>query len=299
MLPSPELTVGIPAYNAVRTIAKAVRSVQAQTWDGSMEILVYNDGSTDGTAALVASLAEKDPRIRLVSCSENKGRPHARNQLLEQARGTFFAWLDADDEWFPDKLSRQFFRLREAYAELGHENVWCLCSFSIQSDATRKIRIYSPDLDGDLMKNILYNTIHPLLQTMLGSLASMRNVGIFDLQCPRLQDFDFFIRFVSSGGVFVATDKKQCLVSYNRTESDVEVIKYYQAHEYLRNKYSGLYKSYGSEYVKEEKSRRMLFTARIYLQKREYVSAIVWGIKSIMIRPIWSSAQIVKFIFDK
>lgn len=101
----PCVTVVVPAFNAEATLAQTLRSVSAQTQQ-SLEILVVDDGSTDGTAELAAELARTEPRLTLIR-QENAGVAAARNAGLARARGAYVTWLDADDVWHPAKIERQ------------------------------------------------------------------------------------------------------------------------------------------------------------------------------------------------
>ncbi|MDX9964216.1 glycosyltransferase family A protein [Desulfobacter postgatei] len=110
----PLVSVIIPAYNAAEYINEAVESVLSQTY-GNLEIIVIDDGSTDNTAACVSSAFESSIII-LRQC--NNGPSSARNRGIEVATGKYIAFLDADDIWFPDKISEQV-NLMEAYPDVG------------------------------------------------------------------------------------------------------------------------------------------------------------------------------------
>jgi glycosyltransferase involved in cell wall biosynthesis len=94
-------SVIIPLYNKEKYIRRAVDSVLAQTCQDFAEIIVVDDGSTDGSVDVVHSI--KDPRIRLVH-QENRGWPAAKNHAVRLAKCELTAHLDADDEWEPEFL---------------------------------------------------------------------------------------------------------------------------------------------------------------------------------------------------
>ncbi len=101
----PRVSVVIPAFNAARSIARAVDSCLRQTMS-ELEVLVVDDGSGDGTGAAVEHLAAGDDRVRLFSLLENGGVSRARNHGIDRARGEWIAILDADDHYHPDRLRR-------------------------------------------------------------------------------------------------------------------------------------------------------------------------------------------------
>lgn len=103
---APRVSVVMPVYNGAAFLRPTIGSVQAQGWT-DWELLAVDDGSTDGSAQILADLAAADPRIRPLSSGGNLGAGAARNLGMDQARGRFVAFLDADDQWHPDKLARQ------------------------------------------------------------------------------------------------------------------------------------------------------------------------------------------------
>ena len=97
--------------------------VQQQTLT-RWELLIVDDGSTDGTARLMAELAATDGRIRALSAGRNTGAAAARNLALAAAQGRFIAFLDADDTWLPEKLEAQVQHLTETGAAFGYCGFW-------------------------------------------------------------------------------------------------------------------------------------------------------------------------------
>src|ERR1044071_7783966 len=108
----PLVSVIMPAYNAERYIAASVRSVLAQTYQ-NWELIIVDDGSTDGTAAVAKSFAEADGRVRYVY-QPNGRLGNARNTGIRHARGPLIAFLDSDDLWMERKLELQLKAMEEA-----------------------------------------------------------------------------------------------------------------------------------------------------------------------------------------
>jgi glycosyltransferase involved in cell wall biosynthesis len=102
------VSVILPAFNAERYLAEAVESVLAQRHD-PIEVIVVDDGSTDGTRALAEGFG---PPVRAIS-QHNTGPGGARNRGVEAARGGWLTFLDADDLWLPRKIERQLAALAD------------------------------------------------------------------------------------------------------------------------------------------------------------------------------------------
>jgi glycosyltransferase involved in cell wall biosynthesis len=103
------VTIGLPFLNARRSLATAVRSVFAQT-HADWELLLIDDGSTDGSVEVVRRL--DDPRVRLLGDGSNRGLCTRLNQIASMARGTYLARMDADDVMHPERIARQIELLR-------------------------------------------------------------------------------------------------------------------------------------------------------------------------------------------
>lgn len=120
MSPRPAVSVITPVWNAAATLTATIASVQAQTRP-DWEMLLVDDGSTDGSRALAEALAAVDPRLRVLALGANRGPAAARNAGIRAARAGRIAFLDADDLWYPAKLARQI-AFMDAH---GHAFVFC------------------------------------------------------------------------------------------------------------------------------------------------------------------------------
>ena len=107
---TPAVTVLMPVYNAERFVARTVDTILAQTF-GDFEFLIINDGSTDGSLAILQDYAKRDARVRLIS-RPNTGYVAALNEGLGLARGEFVARIDADVLSDPRRLELQVGRMR-------------------------------------------------------------------------------------------------------------------------------------------------------------------------------------------
>lgn len=132
------LSVVIPARNAARFLAEAVASVQRQTLSAT-EIVIVDDASTDNTAQLAESFGGN---VRLLRRPSPGGAGPARNTGAAAARGTWLAFLDADDLWLPTKLATQRAWFRTAPATdvvFGHGG-----NFTVAPDGTRREELPRP-----------------------------------------------------------------------------------------------------------------------------------------------------------
>ena len=101
---SPKISVCVPTYNRAHLVATTIESVLGQTFT-DFELVVVDDGSTDGTSEVVELF--KDSRIRYVRTDENAGIAASRNRCLDVARGAYIGWLDSDDVYLPSMLATQ------------------------------------------------------------------------------------------------------------------------------------------------------------------------------------------------
>lgn len=121
-----------PCYNGEKTIAETIESVLGQTYP-DWEMLIVDDGSSDGTAGIASAYAARDSRVRLIR-QKNAGTASARNNGMRLAQGRYIALLDADDLWDPEFLERQLAFMRQMNAQ-------CVCcAYRHIDEASREIQ---------------------------------------------------------------------------------------------------------------------------------------------------------------
>ena len=110
------ISVIIPAFNAEKTLDRAIRSVLTQSLPAD-EILVVDDASTDRTAQIVEGYSSTQ-KVQRIQHLQQRGAAAARNTGIDETNGELIAFLDADDAWLPDKLGEQFEALNQSRADL-------------------------------------------------------------------------------------------------------------------------------------------------------------------------------------
>lgn len=117
----PLVSVIMPSYNAEQFIQEAMNSVLSQSC-ASLELIVIDDASTDGTRALILETCKKDQRVQEVFLTTNSGTAIARNKGIAKAKGTWIAFLDADDVWATSKLELQLKMMEEENVLFSYTN---------------------------------------------------------------------------------------------------------------------------------------------------------------------------------
>ncbi|HWU70463.1 MAG TPA: glycosyltransferase family A protein [Pseudoxanthomonas sp.] len=183
----PKVSIIIPAYEAAAYLAEAIQSALAQTWPDK-EVIVVDDGSSDATAAIAASI----PGVTCLR-QANAGVSHARNTGVRHSSGELVAFLDADDVWDPGKLEAQV-RLLERYPD---------CDLVYSNFVEMPESLASPGRPGgdglprhtrttDLESSFL----HPFFgtSTVVVRRAAFDRAGGFDESLPYAEDVDFFLK---------------------------------------------------------------------------------------------------------
>ena len=179
----PPISVIIPVYNSERYLPETLESVLEQTCPPT-EILVIDDGSTDGTAAIARQF---EAHVTLIS-QENQGAGTARNRGVEVAAGEYIAFLDADDVWVDKKLELQLLALRQqpqVNMAFGHVS-----------------QFISPDID-DQLKATMACPGKPIAGycpgTMLIKRETFLQVGFFEIHLEMGEFIDWYAKAIEKG----------------------------------------------------------------------------------------------------
>ena len=181
------VSVIIPTYNRKNLLKRALHSASSQTFV-PQEIIVVDDGSSDGTKDWVL---ERFPYVRYIY-QDNSGVSSARNAGIKEAKGSWIAFLDSDDEWMPDKLEKQETAINDSKeAWLCHTNeVWV--RNSVRVNQMKKHQKYG----GYVFENCLdICRISP--SSVLIKKEVFEMVGLFDESLKVCEDYDLWLRITS------------------------------------------------------------------------------------------------------
>jgi glycosyltransferase involved in cell wall biosynthesis len=203
----PRVTVVLIAYEAERLVGRAIGDVLRQTLS-SLELVVVDDGSRDGTAAAARAAAAGDPRVVVVS-QANGGPASARNRGIREARGELVAFLDHDDRWAPRKLEAQVAALDRDRAGLA----WCRSALVDEDGLLLGWRL------GGKASGHAYERLLECDMVSGGSVAVVRRSALvaeggFDESLPMRSDWDLWLRLARHHRV---VSVPETLVGYTRS----------------------------------------------------------------------------------
>lgn len=214
---SPLVSVIIPAYNAERFIAQTLESVLAQTYP-NLEVLVVDDGSQDGTAAIVRQYMQRDDRIKLLQ-QPNAGVAAARNLGIHHAKGIFIAPLDADDIWYPRNI-----RMQVQCITRGGVSVGLVYSWSVDIDETGDpFGVHTAAVEGSLFWLLICQCFIGNASATLIRRSCLEKIGIYntslkDRQAQGCEDWDLYLRIAAQYEFRVVPE---FLVGYRRPSNSM------------------------------------------------------------------------------
>lgn len=209
---TPRVSVIIPSYNTAGLIARCLASVFAQTYS-SFEVIVVNDGSPD-TAELEQCLIPYLPQI-LYLTQANAGPAGARNKAIQHARGEYLAFLDSDDEWYPEHLASQM-EMFEEDSEIDLVYSDCLIV-----TPTSKWRFMQgcPSRGKATFEALAAEHCQIPVSTVVVRKDAILQAGLFDESLKRCDDYDMWLRVAFYGGRIAYSEVVQARLAGSRPGS--------------------------------------------------------------------------------
>jgi len=184
---APLVSVVMPCHNAVQHVEEAVSSALGQT-HAAVELIVVDDGSTDGSDAVLARLAARHgPRLRLLRTPQRGAYP-ARNFGLREARGEFIAFLDADDWWLPQTVEKLLRALLEQGADLSY------CGWQNVGEGIRSAPHVPPAYEADDAVAHFVRSCPWPIHAALVRRSVVDRLGGFSERRFASMDYDFWLR---------------------------------------------------------------------------------------------------------
>jgi glycosyltransferase involved in cell wall biosynthesis len=188
----PIVSVIIPAYNCEKYISGAVLSALSQTTQ-EIEVIVVDDGSTDGIKAIIAELCLNDRRLHYFF-QDNQGVSSARNNGYARSKGKFISFLDGDDVWLPDNLELKIRKFQTGDFGLVHSDGVVINELGQITDQVLSGK------EGMVLNDLLSwrGTQIPGPSSILVRRETMEKTGLFDTALSTSADQDFFFRIASN-----------------------------------------------------------------------------------------------------
>jgi len=196
---SPTVSIIIPIYNRANLIGRALESVFLQSFQ-DFEIIIVDDASTDDLGSALKSF--DDSRLQVLRHEKNNGAGAARNTGIRAAKGKYIAFLDSDDEWTRHKLAHQI-----AYLDAAPDDIALCCTAFVMNRVVDRQVFYRElkETMADYTSLLSGCTLSP------GSTLMMRREiipesGFFDESLPRLEDWDFLLRYTEKWKIGIITE---------------------------------------------------------------------------------------------
>ncbi|MGO9145136.1 MAG: glycosyltransferase family 2 protein [Desulfomonilia bacterium] len=184
---NPLVSVVIPVFNGTNFLTEAINSVLSQTFT-DYEVLVVDDGSTDGTWEIIKSYGD---RVRGF-CKPNGGVASALNLGIKEMRGRWFAWLSHDDLWLPEKLERQV-----AFLKANSQFKACYTDFFIINDKGERLHVIdTPWYPRERAIRELFRGVYINGSTILIERSCFDRVGLFSEKWRYNQDTQMWLRLL-------------------------------------------------------------------------------------------------------
>ncbi len=226
----PLVSVIIPTYNRGHLIKKAINSVLNQTYK-NLELIVVDDASTDNTEEIISTIT--NPNLIYIKQSSNLGPSVARNKGIEIAKGELIAFLDSDDQWYPEKLEKQINLLLNSDKSIGA--VYCGMEFyDFKTNERIGEHIITVDIKNNFTSGKYFLT--PPMVTVLAYKSVLEEVGGLDSNLKANEDTELAIRICKKYN-FALVNESLVKVTRNHEQLMANNENYIKAREIIFNKH--------------------------------------------------------------
>lgn len=250
----PKVTVLIATFNRSQFVGRAIQSVQSQTLK-DLEIIIADDGSTDNTEEIVASLSAQDGRVKYLKGPHFGRIAKISNFGLREAKGEYVAILDDDDVWMDSKKLEKQVR----FLDENSDYVGCAGGFIVvDKEGREKLRALKPEKDVDIKRNAL--VANPIVNaTAVFRLEAGKKVDFYDETMLQFADWDFWLKIGLRGKLY---NFQEYFIKYQMWEGGMSFSKQKEAASSglrIVNRYKNLYPQY---------PKALLLSSAYYLYSR-------------------------------
>ena len=256
----PKVSVIIPTYNRGRLITRAIDSVLNQTYR-NLEIIIIDDGSNDQTGSILGSYKN---RIQYFY-QENQGISAARNRGIKEAKGSYIAFLDSDDEWVEDKLAIQV-EILDKNPNIGiiHNKMIILNEQGVKVGT-------KPTNDSGKTFQELIEFIGDLpTSSVITRSQCFQKVGVFDESLPTMEDFEMWMRIAKNYEIYEFRDK--CLAYSHCHEGQItkDPAKVYYGLVHMDKKFLKIFCDIPTKRIIKRLAKNEYTLSRVYFVKGLY-----------------------------
>jgi teichuronic acid biosynthesis glycosyltransferase TuaG len=231
----PAVSVVIPAYNAEAFLARAIRSVEAQSFR-DLEIVVVDDGSTDETADVLRGFAG----VRFIR-QPHLGAAAARNRALDEATGELVAFLDADDEWLPEKLARQLEFMNELGSSFSYTD-----SYFLRDGRRQRYSALAHPYRGEVLSPLIEDWLDQAfitINTVVASRELVQSVGGFERGIPTAsnEDYGLWLKLALRGTRFDYLDEPLAIYHRGHASDSSDAVAMVERHRVALQYFASTY----------------------------------------------------------
>ena len=208
------VSVILPVFNAEKYIKECIESLLSQSYT-NMEIIIINDGSTDGSDRIISTFLN-DKRILYIK-RDNRGLVYSLNEGISKSKGVYIARMDADDICFPERLQKQvdFFNSNKGYGLVG-----CRV-FLINEEGERIGKCYRPLTDIAIKTYALYGSPFAHPSVMFNTTVIPKNELVYDSEFYPIEDLNLWLDLIEK---YKSKNIKERLLSYRICDTSISTL---------------------------------------------------------------------------